>query len=194
MIDFELGWRAVPGMFSPVDGTVLQCFAKQLSVGQALVEMGAWCGRSLAAACEVLPANVSAYSYDNYLDDSQANEAAPITPAVAQRLRELVAQHYRNGGRDVRCFVAESAAAGRCYTGPAVGVLLIDDHHSAEQLRADFDAWTPHLAARAAVLIHDYAHPPYRLVETSEAALPGRGFVFAGQYSGVGVWLRGKWA
>jgi hypothetical protein len=193
MIDFELGWRAVPGMFSTVDGAVLQGFVKQLLAGQATVETGAWCGRSLAAACEVLPAGVLAFSYDNYLEDSQANECSPITPGVAKALRQTVEHHYWKRGVDVRCEVKEASAAGKEYGGPPIGVLFIDDHHSAEQLRANFDAWLPRLAPRAVVLMHDYGHPPFRLVETAKAALPALGFQFAGQFGGLGVWHRGEW-
>lgn len=188
MIDFTLGWRAVPGMFSREDGGILQEAVRRAAPGTAVVETGAWCGRSLAAACEVLPDGVRAYSIDNYLEDSQAAEGAPIRACEAKRLREVVAGHYRGQGRDVTLLVGDAVIAGMEYSGPPISVLFIDDHHSAEQLEAEFEVWLPHMAERAAVLLHDYAHPPYGLIAVAERMLPGRGYNYLGRVSGIGVW------
>ena len=137
MIDFDLGtWRAVPGMFSPEDGATVQIAVKRVPAGQAVVEMGAWCGRSLASICEVLHPDAVVYSYDNYLEDSQATAggSSPIPPRVAMTLRQTVEAHYRSIGKNVFCAVMEASEAGRVYRGPLISVLFIDDHHSAKQL------------------------------------------------------------
>lgn len=194
MIDFAHGWRAVPGMYSPGDGVTLQIAVRRVPAGHAVVELGAWCGRSLAAICEVLPPGVTALSYDSYLEDSQTNVSeSPITPTCAMKLRQLVEVHFRGLGRDVRCIVQDSAEAGRDYIGPPVSVLFIDDHHSAEQLAKDFKAWLPHLAPQATILMHDYPTPVYQLDVVSENVLPKAGFEYIGVRADsiVGVWSRG---
>lgn len=200
MIDFAIGWRAVPGFWSVEDALVFQKAVKMAPPGTAVVETGAWCGRSLASACEVLPPRVEIHSYDNYLEDSQAAQAtngsgsdSPITPQVAMRLRELVKEHYGAAGKKVFTHVQEAAQGGREYSGPLVSVLMIDDHHSFEQVNANLDAWLVHCNQQCVLLFHDYRHPPYRIFEACEARLPVANFRFVGQQSGsgLGVWIRG---
>lgn len=192
MIDFDAGWRAVPGMFSVEDAATLRIAVGRVPDGQAVVELGAWCGRSLAVICEALPPKAIAYSFDNYQEDSQTNvEESPITPAVARKLRQLVGTHFHTRGKDVRCIVHESADAGANYHGPSVSVLFIDDHHSAEQLQKDFAAWLPHLAEESTILLHDYTHPTYQIADTAVRMLPPTEFRFVGVRGIVGIWSRG---
>ena len=187
MIDFELGWRAVPGFFRPEDGDMLQRAVLRAEPGTAVVELGAWCGRSLAAACEVLPAGVSIYSIDNYQEDAQTvPHACGMTSAVAEALRQLVAEHHCKEDSLVR---AESSAFGWSYTGPPVSVLFIDDHHSYEHVKENLKAWVPRMAKKAAVLFHDYGNESYGIERAAKEVLPGM-FSFAGLCSGTGVWSR----
>lgn len=199
MIDFEAGWRAVPGMLNIPDATVIQRSARMCLPGTAAVETGAWCGRSLAALCEVVPRSVKVFSYDNYLDFSQAHDGgnSPITPSVAMNLRKTVESHFEATGVEVKALVKEASEAGKTYDGPPVSLLFIDDHHSEEQIRKNLDAWLPHCSIPCILLFHDYAHPPYRIKETCEEMLPvgppNRQFKFVGQPlgSGIGIWQRG---
>lgn len=188
MIDFGVGWRAVPGMFSQSDGDLLQIAVGLSPPGTAVVETGAWCGRSLAAACEVLPEGVDAWSIDNYLEDSQAAEASPIPATVAKNLRGIVEMHYRALGRSVICLAQDATSAGSTYSGKPISVLLIDDHHSAEKMEANLKAWLPHMANRAVVLLHDYLHPAYGMVSVCQRMLPPAGFTYRGNCSGLGIW------
>lgn len=186
-------WKDVPGMFDEDDARTLQAAVRAAPRGSAHVELGAWCGRSMAAAAEVLPDGVRLFSYDNYLPDSQAAGGAGKTPAEAKAYRELVCAHYRSLEKSVYGIECESAEGGRqFYDRERMGVhsLLIDDHHTAEQVEANLTAWGPHLLPRAIVLLHDYRHPPYRIAETAERMLPGMGFRFIGQVGGLGIWER----
>jgi len=175
-------------MYGPEDGDMLQQAVRRAAPGTAVVETGAWCGRSLAAACEVLPPGVKAFSIDSYLEHSQAAEGLPIPAASARLLREQVAEYYRSYGRDVTLLVDDAVQAGGKYAGPPISVLMIDDHHSAEQLEAEFGVWLPRMAGQAAILLHDYAHEPYGLVPVCERILPGAGYKFLGRVGGLGVW------
>lgn len=195
MIDFELGWRAVPGMFSTGDGYALQRAVRMAPAGTGVVELGAWCGRSLACICDVVPHSVSVFSYDNYLVDSQADGegASPITPPVACALRKTVQEHYSKQGVDVTVHVEEAAEAGAKYIGPPVSALLVDDHHSAEQIAGNLKAWLPKCHDKCIMLFHDYGHVPYGIIPVCEGVMPAAGFKFVGQpvTSGLGIWSRG---
>lgn len=195
MIDFEAGWRAVPGMLNVLDATVLQRSARMCRPETAIVELGAWCGRSLAAISEVAPNSVKVISVDNYLDDSQAHDDgnAPIPPSVARKLRELVKANYVKQGMDIETIVSEAAEAGRRYKGDPIEMLFVDDHHSFEQIHANMAAWGPHCSDHCILLFHDYGHPPYRIVEACTELLPSKGYKFVGQPlgSGIGIWARG---
>lgn len=191
MIDFELGWRAVPGMFSHIDGEVVQGAVKLIPPGLAHVELGAWCGRSLAAAAEVSPTGAVIFSFDDYVDTSEASTGAPIPASTARRLRALTVEYYRSRGVTINPVVCEASRAGQEYSGPPVFSLLVDDHHSAEQVEANINAWVPHMAEQSVMLFHDYRHTPYQIVETCERMLPPLGYVFLGQgLSGLGMWGR----
>lgn len=190
-LDLELGWRVVPGFFDTADGETLQTAVRSAPVRTAVIELGAWCGRSLAAICEVLPAGVVVCSYDNYLEDSQADqEETAIRPKGAMLMRAGVAAFHAARGRDVVTFVLDSISAGQTYTGPPVSVMLIDDHHSEEQIEGNLRAWWPHFATEVVLLFHDYYHSPYGIASTCEVVLPGAGFGFVGSHGGLGVWAR----
>ena len=194
MIDFELGWRAVPGMLNYNDGFCLQLAAKNVPRGHAFVETGAWCGRSLACICEVLPFGAAVYSFDNYVEDSQAvTDGQPIPAWGAKNLRELVCAHYATRGVMAHTVVGEAAESGRQYQGPPVSALFIDDHHSAEQVGQNLDAWLPHCVEECLLLFHDYSHEPYGIKATCERILPKVHFEHWGQRegSGIGIWRRG---
>ena len=180
-------------MFDPEDGEVIQIAVKRIPENHAHVELGAWCGRSLSAACEALPKNTIAFSYDNYLEDSQATDgsSAPITPEVAKNLRWVVQKHYIGQGKDVRCFVKESSQAGLEYGGPPVSVLFVDDHHTAEQVKSNIAAWMPHCAEQCTVLFHDYYCGLYGIVAAATEVLPSLGFTFVCARGGIGIWSRG---
>lgn len=207
MIDLSFGYRGVPGMLSLEDALTIQISVRRATPGHAVVEMGAWCGRSLAAICDVAHSRVQVFSYDNYLEDSQAvgegeavgtpmgpaTATAPITPQVAKRIRDVVAKHYFSLGVNVEVAVEEASKAGQFYNGPPISVLFIDDHHSAEQLEKNFTAWLPKCAPQCTVLLHDYLHLPYGLQPGAERILPPLGFVYVGWRvgSGIGIWTRG---
>lgn len=194
MIDFELGWRAVPGMLSRGDGETIQIAVKRVPPEHAVVELGAWCGRSLAAICEALPEEAVVYSIDNYQEDSQTiGDYCPLTAASAQKFRRMVNDHYQSLGRDVRCQVCESAQAGVEYRGVPVSVLFVDDHHSGEQVTKNLQAWVPCLAPQATVLFHDYHHRPYGIAEAVEKFLPPLNFNHIGTRAGsiISIWTRG---
>lgn len=76
-------------------------------------------------------------------------------PATRERAEAAVADLD-----DVTLIQGFGADVGHEWTGPPIGLLLIDGDHRAEHVRADWDAWSPHLAPNAVVAWDDY-HADY---------------------------------
>lgn len=186
-------WTDVPGMLDEAEGAAIQEAVRLCKPGTAHVELGAWCGRSLAAACEALPVGVTANSYDNYLTGSQTEESggAGKTLTEARKSRIEVANHYRLIiDAKVVLWDEESSKGGVAYTGSPVASLFIDDHHSSEQVEANLQAWLPHLSSECSILFHDYWTLAYGIFNVAERILPSHGFQFFGRRFGLGVWKR----
>lgn len=198
MIDFEAGWRAVPGWLSPADGAALQNVVKTAPADTSIVELGAGCGRSLSCICEVLPTTVNVYSYDSYPERSQAFEGAegpaPIPAHVAKKLWELTRTHWQERGCVITLRPQDSVHGGRVFQGPPVSVLFVDSHHSNEHVERELGAWYRTFAPSCTILFHDYVHQPYGILRAANAVLPTFGFEFVGVAEGsiVGVWRRSE--
>lgn len=191
-LDLELGWRGVPGWFSEDEAMALARAVRRALPGSAVVELGSWCGRSLAVAADALPAGVCLYSVDCYPEVSQAAAEADgqLTAGEARAMRDQVVELWTARGRRIVVQAADAAVAGRAYEGPPVAVLLIDDHHSAEQLKLNLEAWMPHLAAAADVLLHDYGSLPYGLQPVAQSHLSAAVWWFDGLHGSIGVYRR----
>lgn len=50
----------------------------------------------------------------------------------------------------------DSVETGRSWSGPPIGLLFVDGDHRYEAVKADTEAWLPHLAQDAWVCFHDY--------------------------------------
>lgn len=56
----------------------------------------------------------------------------------------------------VHFHLGDSAAAGQAWVSTPVQLLIVDANHSYEGVKADMEAWLPHLAAGGYVFFHDY--------------------------------------
>ena len=57
----------------------------------------------------------------------------------------------------IRAFSKDAAAS---WGGPRIGLLFIDGSHVYQDVRDDFEAWSPHLAPGAVVVFDDYDTKP----------------------------------
>lgn len=57
----------------------------------------------------------------------------------------------------IRAFSVDAAAK---WDGPEIGLLFIDGSHTYEDVKADYQAWLPHLAPGAVVALDDYGTKP----------------------------------
>lgn len=66
----------------------------------------------------------------------------------------------------------DTASAGKRWNGGCVSMLFVDAAHDYASVRADWDAWAPHLSADAIVAFHDTNWPGVRQLLT-EVVSPG---------------------
>jgi hypothetical protein len=148
------------GLLAPGIGDALSDLASRVPADQAIVEVGSFRGKStayLAAGAKAghgapvhavdpwdLPGNPygkHGYSAPDVREDFESQ-------LRAVRLWSRVTPH--------RAFSVDAAAD---WDGPPIGLLFIDGDHSEAAVRADVEAWTPHLAAEHVVAFDDYDTP-----------------------------------
>lgn len=195
-------WQEIPGWFTDEEGAALQAAVAQIPAGGAAVELGTWCGRSLACAAAALPYAVELHAFDNFRFPSQAEEEARraaieswrLLTADAKKLAKAVVSRLQSAGAKITLHEVESGAGGRSWRGPPVHVLLIDDDHTVRQIGRVLVAWAPHLAGRATVLFHDYEDPRMDAPARAAHYLAPLGFRFNRTVGGMGTWVRGDLA
>ena len=166
----------------------LRVLAGRVPVREAIVELGAYCGRStgwLVAGSK----GAHVWSVDPWetLD----------TDAVSERYA-AVEPKYRNGdyltagdvwrAHMVKCQVtprmvtavrSTALEAAERWSGPLVGLLFHDAQHTAEAVAADLEAWLPHMAERATVALHDIGQKAYGVEDGAGPVLTAAGFDWA---------------
>lgn len=114
----------------------LRTLAAALPAGVTVVMLGAGPGVMMMAILENNPGLVG-YIIDH--DTCQWAEA-----------------HLDGAGLVARTRICDSAQAGHEWTGPKVGLLIIDADHRYEGVKRDCAAWLQHVAPRGYVFFHDY--------------------------------------
>ena len=71
---------------------------------------------------------------------------------------QIATQHIKDNRlvRQCKIIVASSPDAAAHWTGPAIGLLVIDAEHRYDRVLSDLHAWTPHLAPDATIAFDDY--------------------------------------
>lgn len=117
--------------------TFITTHCKDLNAGQSMVIIGAGPGVMLMAARE------GGIEFPILLIDIQTCQYAKA--------------HLEMTGLDkgVMYAIADSSTIGRGWSGD-VDFLIIDGDHSYSGVKADLDAWLPHMAHHGTVFIHDY--------------------------------------
>src|SRR6185312_7143509 len=103
-------------------------------------------------------------------------------PFIDPSTRETAYSNVRNLGYEeritlVRGFAHATGGAWGQWNGTKVGLLFVDDDHSAEGVHAAFEAWVPHLAEGAVIAFDDYGHPDWPGVKQAVDELVDNGQV-----------------
>lgn len=180
--DVERRLRAARGL-TPIDSClVLHDLARRIPADQAIVEIGVFRGRSAVALGLGAQAGngahvwaVDPWDLPGHRGPFNAGRKGKHSHRVKFTAREtrLEAKRnvHRNGLREhvtmVRGFSTDVAAD---WDGPRIGLLYVDGDHNKAAVRADWEAWSPHLADDAVVVFDDYVLDDFQdVVEVVDA-------------------------
>jgi predicted O-methyltransferase YrrM len=177
--------ETIEGWLSREEIALLLERAAAVPRGQVIVEIGNYRGRSTVALAlgARRGAGARVVSIDPHVEftgprggrfgpEDQAQLYANLTRAGVGALVHVVG------------LASLPVAAG--WAGPEVGLLFLDGDHRYEAVRADLDAWQPHLAAAAGVVFDDCDYADVaRLVAERE----GAGLLVARGAAGKVRWL-----
>ncbi len=157
------------GQIRPAEGKALREAAREVPVGQVIVELGSYTGKSTCclARGSFEGQDVPVYAVDLWTSGTsregidfrvrQPDEPVgdskfhlPEVRAVFRRRMEV----YSEGLVHERMGATLDVAAE--WSAVSVGLLFIDANHTYEAVRADFEAWCPKVASGGVITLHDY--------------------------------------
>lgn len=181
--------EAARGFMPPDEGLALHeagVTATARVPGAPLLEIGSYCGKSavyLGAAAAAGGVVLFAVDHHRGSEENQAgwewHEPDLVDPAVGRMdtlptFRRTV--HDAGLEHAVVAVVADSPTLARFWSTP-LALLFIDGGHGAEPAHRDFERWTPHVAPRGLLAIHDVfpdpadgGRPPFEIYERALAS------------------------
>jgi predicted O-methyltransferase YrrM len=137
-------------MHSDEERDLLVAYARDAAV---VVEIGVYEGASAAALARAMRPGQELHLIDPF---GEAPDALPAGWAATERAtRRVVARAAAADGPRITWHVAFSQAVGRGWSGPPADVVFVDGDHSEEGVRADWEAWSPHVRPGGHLLFHD---------------------------------------
>lgn len=170
----ELG--ALQGLITNELGARLHGLAEAVSPEHAIVEIGAYHGKSTAYLA--YGARGPVYSVDPWSEDESAWRSSVMGRLPSPEFGTWDAQLRSVGlrGRVTPMQMTSVRAAAR-YDGPPIGLLYIDADHHDHAAAVDLLAWTRHLAPGAVVAWDDYGTTTNPGVTTAVHRLNDQGLV-----------------
>jgi predicted O-methyltransferase YrrM len=143
------------------------------------VELGSWRGASAIALTRTIqPWGGTLYCIDTWAGQVNGSRGGtlPVKPAmVLECASNLVAAGV---AARTRLIVAPTEAAAAAWSGP-IDFLYIDADHTEASVRADLEAWWPHLRPGGLIAGDDYDNPMYPGVKAAwDAFEAARGQAF----------------
>ena len=176
--------EAARGFMPPDEGLALHRAGVEATGrvrGAPLLEIGSYCGKSaiyLGAAAAAADVVLFAVDHHRGSEENQPgwewHEPDLVDPEVGRmdtlpRFRRTV--HDAGLERSVVATVADAPTLARFWTTP-LALLFIDGGHGAEPAHRDYEQWTPYVAPRGILAIHDVfpnpadgGRPPFEIYE-----------------------------
>ena len=174
---------AATGFMPPDEGDALYeaaCAAGRELPGRPMLEVGSYCGRStvwLGAAAREVGTVVFAVDHHRGSEENQAgwewHDPTLVDPAVGKMDTLPVFRRtiHDAGLEDVVIGVVGRSPAVAAHWRTPLAFCFIDGGHGVEPARADYEGWTPHVAAGGTLAIHDVfpdpadgGRPPYEQI------------------------------
>jgi predicted O-methyltransferase YrrM len=144
----------IRGLIPHEQGKQMTALAATVEPPNVIVEIGSFQGLSTCYLAE--GARVRVYAVDPWTLDGNPNGRFGF---AEQTTLDAFHGNVARYGERVVPVQAFSTDAARAWANGPVGMLYIDGDHSAEAVRADYEAWRPHLADGAIVAFDDYGTP-----------------------------------
>lgn len=159
------------GMIRHTEAAMLYHWARKLPPRSTVVEIGCYGGLStsyLALGCKENDSKIFAIDPFDSMMDQQSVRNDHCVPLEDKPSRQFVTQRLQTSGLADRVQLIEGFAEElvKTWSGP-IHFLWIDGNH--DRAYQDYVDWSPFLAPRARVAIHD-AHPRYGLPKVAEDA------------------------
>ena len=161
--------RRAPGFMPEEEGLALHAAGLDAAGAGPLLEIGSWCGKSavyLGDAAERAGTVLFCVDHHRGSEENQAgwehHDPALVDPRTG-RIDTL--PHFRRTVEDaglestVIAVVGESTVVA-AHWQTRLGMVFIDGGHGAAPAHADYDAWSPHVAAAGLLAIHDVFEDP----------------------------------
>ncbi len=147
------------GLITPEIGRVLYGLAREVPDGQMIVEIGSYKGKStcyLAAGARDGWGSLI-YAVDTWEMRDHREWCRWCAPATLVQFHQQVIP--TGLGEQIVAHQGFSTEVAEQWAGPGIGLLFIDGDHEAAAVRADFDAWAPHMARGGTIVFDDYDTP-----------------------------------
>lgn len=148
---------ALRGLISLETGHALANLAAEVPEDQVIVELGSYMGKSTCWLAEGSRRGrgagviaVDAWNLMGNVDGKHRYASLETKQVFDEQLKTM------DFWETIYAIQDFTAAVGRAYPRMDVGLLFVDADHSYEAVKADFEAWEPHLVERAVVAFDDY--------------------------------------
>ena len=163
---------AATGFMPPDEGDALYeavLTAAAAVPGAPLLEVGSYCGRStvwLGAAARERSTVVFAVDHHRGSEENQAGWEWHDTSLVDEDLGRMdTLPRFRRtihdaGLEDVVVAVIGQSPTVAAHWATPLGLVFVDGGHALDVVLADYEAWSPHVAAEGALVFHDVFEDP----------------------------------
>ena len=174
--------EAAKGFMPPDEGAALHeagLAAAAAVPGAPLVEIGSWCGKSgiyLGAAARAGGTVLLAVDHHRGSEENQPgwewHDPSLVDPVVGRidTLPTFRRTIWEAGLEDHVVAVVASSPVVASFVGGPLALVFVDGGHGVEPAHADYDAWSPKVAAGGLLTIHDVfpdpadgGRPPYEV-------------------------------
>lgn len=159
----RIHWSSGDGMMPPEELLAMYRFAATWPVRGATVELGSWVGltTSYLATASAARDDGMVYAVDTFEGTKEGGTQYPSAARYAGSTFDAFQDHVRRAGVADRVtpLIGLTGEVAERYAGGPIRMLLIDADHSYKGVRADWERWSPHVAAGGLIIFHDYLIP-----------------------------------
>ncbi len=143
--------RDIPGWFSEDEVAYLANLARIVPSDRAIVEIGAYCGRSTVALA--FGSSRGHRAVIQSIDPHNGLTAIHPSSTYGELIKNLIERDLLNYVAVHKTFSREAAIN---WNGGNIGLLFIDAEHDYDAVKSDFESWQRFIVPGTLVVFHDY--------------------------------------